>query len=204
MTATSSPSPTDTATPTPSATDTPSATTTPTQICADGPPIAQAHLKLSKNGAPIGNERFGLKGEAVLGGELDMFVNTMWLAVLDASGSVIFERTIAAGSAGLGLPGWTLSGGGLVWSFKDRDGVSADGITGIKVLNRSSRSVGLHKFKISGKSANFHVPPASLPLTFVVVFGPEPDQCAQRAFQAESGPEPWCLVAGDGAVIKCR
>jgi DNA-binding beta-propeller fold protein YncE len=216
------PTPTDTATPLPTATPTPTpamthtatstatnsplpsatATPTPTIGCSSGILIAGARFKVSRNASPAGDERLTLEGEARLSPAIDPLASGFAFRVNDLNGNLIFARTVPGGAlAGPGLPGWKSNRSGTVWKFRDRYGLTAEGVTRVTI---ALHTTGGYRFKLRARGRNFQVLVGQVPVQLVAAFGSGPNQCAKRAFNPPTGPEPVCKLSTNWNTLKCR
>jgi YVTN family beta-propeller protein len=207
-TATNTAEPTATNTPEPTATDTVEPTATPTpDECTSGAAIEGAVFKVSRNSAPLGDEKLRLKGEMTIPNTspaIDPLANGFTLTVSDQNGDTIFTRNVPAGAAtSSGASGWKVNAAGTRFKFKDRLGFVAGGITKVILIDRSSVAPGRFQLKLIGKDSDFQIDPGQEPVQVEVVLGgaaqQAADQCATIAFSAAQ-----CDFNASGSTLKCR
>jgi hypothetical protein len=199
--------PTDTAVPTatasPTVTDSPTVVPTPTAtlpLGCDGTSIDEPRLKVSRNGAPIGDESMKLRGSVLLGASIDPVANGFTFGVYSLNGTLLYTRTIPPGlSPANGVAGWKVNGTQTKWTYRDANG-TVGGITRVIIQNRSSTTPGLHKVKVLGKENDFQVEPPEIPVQLRLDLGP--GVCATRAFNDVIGPPPACQLSL--ARLKCQ
>jgi YVTN family beta-propeller protein len=197
------PSATPTVTPTatpqpPTQTPTLTPTATPTIGCGGGNAVNKARLRVSKNVFPPGDEGLVFSGEAILTPAVNPAVTGFQLRVDDLNGVLIFERSIPGGA------NWTTISSGKRWLFKDSLGTIVPGITKVLVTDRSSRTPGLYKFKVTGKNGNFTVTGGASPVRMTAILGSGATQCATLAFNPPAGPEPLCKISTSNGNLSCR
>lgn len=193
----------------PTPTPTPSATPTPTSTpavgnCAAPDPIDKPRFKVSRNTAPVGDEKLVVKGEWVVSNTsppIDPLANGLRFRVDDELGNFVFERVIPGGA---GEPGWRANTAGTAWKYKDRDGILAPGINKVTVTNRG----GKYRVKIRGRESDFTVDAGDLPLQVTIVLGGDAaaaaNQCGFVAFNPQGGGDPYCKMSSSGASVSCR
>lgn len=181
--------------------------------CDSGTSLTKPLLKVSKNASVAGAQRLNAKGEFVLAhndAPIDPIAYGFSFRVDDKDGNTVFARTVPPGApVERRDPGWKANRKNTKWSFKDRDGTLAAGITRVTVQDKSNRTPGLFAFKVTGKNGDFQIDPAALPLSLVVVLGngyqTSIDQCAAQPFDDADGVKPLCSVAGkNDDRITCR
>jgi len=207
-TPTSTPTPTQTATATDTATST--ATSTPEPFCVGGVLITGAKIKISKVPPPAGDEKLAISGQVDLAidtPEIDLIANGVELAEFDAAGQLVFVRTVPAGAAASSQEaGWTANSRGTAWTFKDRAGTTAGGITKIAVKRLLSRGPNVYSFKIRAKVGNFGLDNVGqVPIRLHVALGGrqhfESGQCGAIEFNGPGQAPPACTVLGSGSLI---
>jgi hypothetical protein len=169
--------------------------------------IADALFKVSRNTAPLGDEKMRFNGEMTIlnpSPAIDPVANGLTITVSDPNGTTIFTRFIPAGLAtSSGASGWKVNSAGTRFKFKDRLGFVAGGINKVILSDRSSVSPGLLQLKMSGRDANFQIGLAQEPVRVEIVFGgaaqQAADQCAVVIFAA-----PQCDFNATGSTLKCR
>jgi hypothetical protein len=214
--------PTPTATPTQTPTSTPTETFTPTATatftntphptCANGIAIDEARLKISRNLEPAGDEKLKLKGEMqllTLIPDVDPLSNGFELKVSDQGGTEIFSRIVPPGaSAGGSAPGWRVNTAGTRWTFRDKTGTLAGGITKVQVTRVPSASVDVFKIKVTGKGGDFQVDSGEVPVQVELILGGSVQQasgqCATLAFNPNNGARPSCRLSSNGNRLSCR
>jgi hypothetical protein len=98
--------------------------------------------------------------------------------------------------------GWQVDAACGTWKYVNRSAAPPGGITGVRIRDLSSGTLGLVGFSVRGRHGSYPVDPAHLPLGGLLVVDPptaETGQCAQATF---TGPAPTCLATG--GTIRCR
>jgi F5/8 type C domain len=177
--------------------------------CPNGDTIEPPLVKISRDLDPAGDERLKLKGAVTLaadGGDLDPAAAGFRFSLNTGDGTAVVARTLPPGLAATSAaPGWRVNGRATRWTYVDRTGTAAPGVTRA-VIARSSHDSGRIKFVVTGKGADFQVRPDELPITLTVVFGNDTDEAAGRcgtAFFPVAG-SPTCRVFKGGATLRCR
>ncbi len=182
-------------------------------LCGSDGTVEKSQVKVSKNALPAGDERLNVKGQFVIPtGSLaiDPITYGFGFRIDDKDGNTVLSRVVPPGApVDRRDPGWTANRKGTTWKFKDRDGTLADGITGVVIQDKTRRTPGLFTFRASGKNADFHIDPAALPLSVVVVLGngvqTVEDQCASVTFNDADADRPNCVVRGRSEDrVQCR
>ncbi|MBI3785653.1 MAG: hypothetical protein HY270_19845 [Deltaproteobacteria bacterium] len=179
--------------------------------CSGGSVLSSPKLRITKNVLPTGDERLTLKGEWVVSSlvpAIDPVANGFRFRVNDKDGIPLFNRVVPRGTkVKKGAPGWSVNKAGTVWTFTDRSGTAAGGITRVVVRNKSATAPGLFSVSVSSQAQNFYFDPAVLPAQLLVVLGgPEQSvagQCATLAFNGSAGPDPRCAVSVSGMTLTC-
>jgi DNA-binding beta-propeller fold protein YncE len=178
-------------------------------VCASGLQVARPKVKVTKNLTPSGDERLLVKGEFDLGTPpfapaINPLLNGISFAILDDSGTPIITKAIPPGaSPGGPAPGWKVNAAGTKWTFKDNTGATTGGITRAVVLDKSSVTPGLFRFRIKGKDGDFLVEPGEIPVEMIVVIG-DATQCGSLAFNAAGGGDPECELKAQGKTLLCK
>lgn len=183
-------------------------------LCGSGAVVDKGAVQIRKNSVAAGQQRITLKGEFVLAqtdDPIDPIEFGFSFRVDDKDGNTVFSRVVPGGvPPERRAPGWKVNRPGTRWTFRDRSGSLADGVTVVTVLDRGKRNPGQYAFKVTGKDGDFQVDTAALPLKLVVVLGDgyqtSVDQCAERGFNPSEGVRPRCSAAGRGGIdrIVCR
>jgi DNA-binding beta-propeller fold protein YncE len=176
---------------------TPTITPTPTVGCASGIVIDEPRLKVARNPFPPGDERLTLMGQAVFSPAVNPLADGLRFRVDDLNGAQIFSRTIPGGL------NWKVNGSLTKWSYRDRNGLLAPGITRIVILDRSSVMPGLYRVKVTGKNSDFRVMAGQIPVRMTIVLGNATGQCASVAFNAPVGPPPLCKLSSSFSSLAC-
>jgi hypothetical protein len=115
--------------------------------------------------------KLGLKGAFVLGGVpgafagIDVLTQGARLRVEAADGSAISDVTLPPGAfAGTDTAGWQGVTSGKKWTFRDKTDSPVDGITLVKISDRSVASPNLVRLKIRGLGGRYPLSPLYLPL----------------------------------------
>lgn len=112
--------------------------------------------------------------------------------VTDPNGLTLFAHVVPPGlPAFRGAAGWSVSGRGTKWTYRDRDGMTAHGIARARVHVRE----GEVRVSITGKRGTFPVAANRLPVGVTVALGNGP--CASAAFGTT---ECWHT----GSAVSCR
>ena len=140
---------------------------------------------------------------------IDPIENGFTFKVDDTNGDNVFYRVLPGGAAATNSdPGWTSNRTKTRWTFKDKTGVIAAGITKVIIRDRSSKAPSLFSIKVVGKNGDFHVDTALVPVSVTVILGDHDQgsagQCTALPFNADGGPSPSCKVSGGGSVVNCR
>jgi hypothetical protein len=212
LTPTITPTRTETPTSGPSGTptETSTATTTPTVSCPSGKLVDKAKVVVKNNLDPAGDEKLRILGRwqlVSLQPPVDPVTNGFSFTVYDPNGAILLSRAIPSGTpTTVGGPGWTTNKAGTKWTFVDKTGTIAGGITKVKVSQGGTG--GLIKFKVIGANADFQIPPAQLPVRLLVILGGY-DQavaklCATRTFNPALGTAPVCKLNSRGTTVVCH
>jgi hypothetical protein len=181
----------------------------PDVYCISGSIIQAPKVRVLANHAPAGDEKLTLSGNWVvhnMSPAIDPLNNGFRFAVYDKLGNLLFDRVIPGGPLQTTKgPGWKLSPNGLLAKYRD-DAGSIGGIRSVSI--RSSAKVnGQFFFKVSGRLADFHVPPGSEPVSITVVLGghvqADAFQCAIFNFHPETGVRPRCKPSKNGKALAC-
>jgi len=181
----------------------------PTAItCAGSQLLAGPSLRVTRNGNPAGDELLSLTGGWVVNPptpRIDPLNSGFRFKVDDKDGHNIFARAIPRGAQPKrGAPGWKVNATKTKWTFTDRSGTLADGITRVEVRDESATTPGYFTFSVRGRHSNFQIDTAGLPAQVLVVLGGIEQgtigQCATRAFNATGSGAPDCRVNG-GTVV---
>jgi len=133
--------------------------------CATNGPnsLAGAVLKMTANAVSFEDGKLSVRGAVDLAGRLTppilLHETGMVLDVRDASDQSILQRRILPGA-------WRLRGESR-WSYRDKSGALAAGITKIVVREDD----GLFRFSIRGRGIGANVQASAFPLEMIVVFG---------------------------------
>ena len=173
--------------------------------------IERARVSITKNTDPSGDERLTAGGRVqvvTLSPPIDPSANGVTLVLADASGAVLFSRTLPPGlSTSSTIPGWRVNPAGTRWQFRDRSRLAAGGITAAVISHQPTRAPGRFTFTIKGTGA-FQIQPDQLPLQVAVIFGTAAHsaagQCGVRLFNPSTAVAPRCLLKRAGAVVTCR
>lgn len=149
------------------------------QDLATKPSIAFARI----NGSPIpDDDRLVLSGEFELPpgatfADLEPALGGGRLVVRAASGVKRIDVTLAAGApGGAGTRGWTRRP--TSWTFVDATGSPANGITYVRLTDRSRRAPGRVALRVVGRRGGYPIAPGDEPLSVAFVVG---DQAASNA-----------------------
>ena len=124
------------------------------------------------------------------------------IVIETAAGERPLDVLVPRGLYGLATKrGWKRSA--RAWTFVDRSGAPADGVTKLSITDRASstapRSV---KVVISGKGGTYAVPPAQLPVQIRIALGDQDDAAAGLCGESTFGTGQCRLVAG-GNQLSC-
>jgi len=108
--------------------------------CIAGVTLERARVKIvrSRDGVTV-----VVRGQAVLGGPIDLPASGLHVSVADGAGVPFVSRAIVGGAAG-----WRVNRAGTRWSFRSPD-TDGPGIGRATVIDRSSRASGLVGFKLT-------------------------------------------------------
>ncbi len=91
-----------------------------------------------------------------------------------------------------GGPPWSLNGPGTSWKYKDKTLAPIDGVTSIKITDRSAKEIDQVRFKVKAKGSrkfSIHVQypliPADVPPTATIVFGDDAAGAAGRCGETD-------------------
>jgi len=204
ITGTTTPTRTPTMTPTSTPTSQPSATATPTIGCTGGnATITSLKLKITNNPSPAGDEGFTLSGSVVLSGAIDPVSAGLQLRMMDRNGTTVYAKVVPAGAQpDSRSPGWKVSRSGVRWIYKSSTGTQAGGVRKVIIADRSSRTAGLHTFKITGKAADFQITGGEAPPSLIIELAS--DTCAAGIFNTGTTVRPFCSVSTSGQTLSCR
>jgi photosystem II stability/assembly factor-like uncharacterized protein len=155
-----------------------------------------------------GNDKLLLTGSFALPSghsfaDLDPLTDGARVILTKHDGTVVCDAALASGAyGGAGTRGWTLNGSGTAWTFADRTGAPAYGITDLKVVDQSSKAPGRVRVRVKGKNATYAVHAGDIPVSATVVFGDqaaaETGYCGQTVFAADQ-----CALNAAGTKLKC-
>ena len=179
-------------------------------LCPGGDTITRPKLTLRGIATAAADDRLSLRGEWVraAGGDTpDPVTNGFRFGLVDNQSVGVLARTIPAGASVDGGPGWKVNSAGTKWTFRDRDGTLAGGVTKVTITDKSSRTPGLLQITISGRG-DFALDPAGAPFRLAMVIGGGAQAaeglCAERTLEAAGGAEPACTTSSDGNRLSCR
>ena len=137
---------------------------------------------------------------------LDPVANGARLLIVDNVGTVVLDATVAGGAYNTTTKtGWKVNGSLTNFTYKN-PGTHPDGIiqVGVKVITKTP---GMVKFKAKGKDHPYPVVTANLPLQATLILDPPnatTGECVEATWPAAPPAKPSCLVASNGATVKCK
>jgi polyhydroxybutyrate depolymerase len=169
-------------------------------------------LRVTKNGAPSGDESISIRARLQLASgapAIDPVAHGVRIVVRDAASTVVLSRDVPPGAAAAsGAPGWRVNAKGDRWTFSDRSGALAGGITRVVVADVSREAPGLFQLAISGAKSDFQLNAADLPARLEIVLGAEPEaaagRCGEVRLDPDGGTAPSCASSASGATMTCR
>jgi len=179
--------------------------------CTGGASATKQKLTLTKLIAPAGDDKFSLGGEAVVpalvSGIIDPVTDGVRLLVLDSLGTPVFDATIPAGAYDIPTrTGWKANSSLTSFTYKNNAGTHPDGIT-LASVKRLAITPGKVKFKAKGKNGTYSAATANLPLTAILVLDPPAaatGECVEATWPAIPVARPSCVLASNGASVKCK
>ncbi len=163
-------------------------------------------FKFVNTDATFGNDRIAVRAEFVLSNPLGFTVidplNTpVRVRVSESTGDALIDVTLPTVSfGGSGTAGWTVNGKANKWSFKDKTGSPAAGISGLSITDRSKKSPGQIRIKVVGKDAPYDVDYGSAPVNALFTVGdPIDGDCVETGFTALD-----CQYLALGQTLSCR
>ncbi|TFH22258.1 MAG: hypothetical protein E4H03_08810 [Myxococcales bacterium] len=139
--------------------------------------------------------KLGFKGRFVLPGvpgsfaSLDPASDGVRIRIEAASKNAISDVSVPGGVfSGNGTAGWNVNGAGTKWSFKDTTGDPDDGITRIKLIDRTRLGPNLVEVQVKGFGGAYPISSLYLPVRGIVVLGDAgagaSGLCGETAFEA--------------------
>jgi len=176
------------------------------EFAATGPKPKLLLSKINTDPTP-GDDKLTLNGEFVSAtpfSSLDPGSKGARLLVLNAAGDAEIDVTLPPGTyGGNGTQGWSLSANHRTWLFRDKDGSVDDGITQLKIVDKSNKAPMRVLVVITGKGGSYPVVPADSPLKAVVVLGDagsgNAGECGEMTF---TGPQ--CKFNAPANSINCK
>jgi hypothetical protein len=146
------------------------------------------------------NGELTLPMAATFAGAIDPLDDPIHLAI-DALGGVRkVDNTLPDDPyGGTGTAGWSLTGGGSKWTFRNRTPAPvANGISYMQLRDRSSVAPGLVRFKIKGSRGNYPIKPQDLPVSVRLRVGAGINECGERDFPVEL-----CVSQAGDTTVRC-
>jgi Thrombospondin type 3 repeat len=145
--------------------------------------------KINTDGAPD-NDKLTLQGEFLIAtpfSSLDLTSKGARILITNESGGTELDVTLPPGTfAGRGTQGWSLSGNGKTWLFRDKDGAFDNGIAQVKLVDKANKEPMRVLLVVTGKDGNYPVVPSDSPINATVVLGDpaagDAGQCGETAF----------------------
>ena len=110
---------------------------------------------------------------------LNPLANGARVLVENAADASRVDVTLASGAfGGKGTRGWKVNSKGTKWTFQDKTGAPANGITKMVMQDRSSKAPNQVKVSVSGKNGTYPIVAGDAPIEVTVVLG------GQSAFDA--------------------
>ena len=167
-------------------------------------------VRIGKNLAPAGDETLSISGDVRVGvptAVIDPLNEGFRFTIKNSSGVVLFTRTVPPGArASRSAPGWAVNTAHTQWTFRDRTGTLAGGVTLVIISDKTKTTPGLFKFNVSGSKSNFQVATGNVPVRVAATFGAQCGHrpCAVAAFNPPGNPNPACNFSQSGNVLTCR
>lgn len=167
-------------------------------------------LRVTKNGSPSGDESVSARARLRVPSapSVDPVATGLRIAVRDRANALVWSRDVPPGAATDGGPGWKTGARGGHWTFADRDGVLAGGVTRVVVRAVPGDVPGTFQVAVAGRFGDFQVLAGDLPVRLEVVLGGDAEeaagQCGEARFAPDGTPPPACASNPTGAVVTCR
>jgi hypothetical protein len=157
----------------------------------------------------VGDDKLTLNGEFVYGSatsfsSLGLDSKGARILVTNASGGTEIDVTLPPGTfGGTGTQGWSLSGNGKTWLFRDKDGVLDNGISQLKLVDKSSKAPMRVLIVITGKDGIYPVTPGDLPINATIVLGDAASGAAGECGETDFTPAN-CTFNGLANRLLCK
>jgi predicted outer membrane repeat protein len=166
-------------------------------------PIIDAQLKLTKIGAPAGDDKLSFKGSFVLPSpttvaDLDPLAHGFKITLSDVGGPVMDLIIPSTAYDTVTRVGWRLKSGGTAWQYVNKSSAPPSGIVSVKLKDRSAHSPGLVQFQVKGSRGSF----AATPSVIASLTLPDTGPCFSADFPGL--PAGTCTTNGTGTSLNCR
>lgn len=157
---------------------------------------------------PSGARSLTFSGEVVLphpfSPALDPATNGVRVYIEDSMGNVVADDTVTDYPYNKDAQlGWKVGSKGDKWTWVDKNGYIST-VTKLSIQDKSAKTPGLVKFKVSGKAGDYQVS-NNLPVTATLVIDPPAaggsGQCGSTSFNV-SGQ--MCELSATGDALKCK
>jgi len=125
------------------------------------------------------------------------------VVLASSDGIVRIDVTMPAGLfTESGIAGWKTNSKGNRWTFKDKSGAAAGGITGLSIKQSAGTPLSTNKLKVKGKNGDYPVLITDAPLVVSIDVG-DPDvgagACTELAFDFGT-----CRASGKDTKVICK
>jgi hypothetical protein len=168
----------------------------------------KSKITLQRLVPPPGDDAFKFSGSITIPAAppIDPAANGVRILISDAPGNSIVDATIPPGLYdGVTKAGWKVNGSATTFVYRNA-GVAITPIAGVSkvTVKLSSRTPGLVRFNIAGKSGSY-VLPSSLPVTGTFVLDPPyatTNLCGEAVFPGPTSPA--CAYVPPAGTVKCK
>jgi hypothetical protein len=163
---------------------------------------------------PPGDDKLKFKGSITIPPQvgdpsLDPLTNGARAIIADSTGTAVLDVTLPGGAYNTAnRVGWKVNGSATTFTYLNA-GTVIPLPQGIKKfgLKRSTKTLGLIKFSITGKNGSYPVNTANLPLVGTIILDvpfATTGLCGESLFPGTPNPLSSCAVVSSGNVVRCK